>query len=100
VSTVPSPRMSRTLARQVGTSVGLAVLGALGVSVASADWARKVLAFPSALRAAAFEQSQHVAGAPIGAVTAALGDACRAAAVESFTHGYQARGAAVVARSW
>jgi hypothetical protein len=76
-------------ARQVGTSVGLAVLGAIGVNAAVADWTTKTSGFPASARAAAAGQAQHVAGAQIGAVTKALGAAYRAPAVQSFTHGYR-----------
>jgi DHA2 family methylenomycin A resistance protein-like MFS transporter len=76
-------------ARQVGTSVGLAVLGAIGVNAAVSDWTSRTAGFPASTRAAAAGQAQHVAGAQIGAVTKALGAAYRAPAVESFAHGYR-----------
>ena len=69
--------------------LGLALLGAIGVTVASGDWSARLRDFPPAVRAAAALQSQHVAGGQVGAVSAALGDAYRAAAIQSFTHGYQ-----------
>jgi hypothetical protein len=73
--------------RQVGTSVGLAVLGSLGVTAAISDWdaARR---FPASVRAAAARQAQNVAGAHISAVTRALGPAYQHAAAQSFVHGY------------
>jgi DHA2 family methylenomycin A resistance protein-like MFS transporter len=76
-------------ARQVGTSVGLAVLGAIGVNAAVSDWATKTAGFPESARAGAAGQAQHVAGAQIGTVTNALGSAYRAPAVQSFVHGYR-----------
>jgi Na+/melibiose symporter-like transporter len=76
-------------ARQVGTSVGLAVLGAIGVNAAVSDWTNKSNGFPPPARAAAVGQAQHVAGAQIGAVTKAMGAAYRAPAVQSFAHGYR-----------
>jgi EmrB/QacA subfamily drug resistance transporter len=75
--------------RQVGTSVGLALLGAIGVSAATRAWAARLTNLPAGLRLAAAQQSQHVATGQMKAVASALGDAYRAAAVQSFTHGYQ-----------
>jgi len=74
--------------RQVGTSVGLAVLGSLGVTAAISDWRATVARLPAAARPAASRQAQNVAGAHISAVTAALGPAYRDAAAQAFTHGY------------
>ncbi len=72
--------------RQVGTSVGLAVLGAVGVNAAAAKW--NAGQFPAAIRARALGQAQNVGGARIGAVTRSLGSAYRHPAAESFVHGY------------
>ena len=74
--------------RQIGTSVGLAVLGAVGVTAAVSDWNAKAGRFPGPVRAMAPGQAQNVAGARIGAVTDALGPAYRHSAVQSFVHGY------------
>ena len=74
--------------RQVGTSVGLAVLGSLGVTAASSDWRATVARLPAAARPAAARQAQNVAGAHVSAVTQALGPAYREAAAQAFTHGY------------
>jgi EmrB/QacA subfamily drug resistance transporter len=74
--------------RQVGTSVGLAVLGSLGVTAATSSWDAAVRRFPASVQDAAAAQSQNVAGAHIGAVTHALGPAYRDAAAQSFVHGY------------
>jgi EmrB/QacA subfamily drug resistance transporter len=76
-------------ARQVGTSVGLAVPGALGAAAATSSWVDNVRALPVPLRSTALAESQHVGTARIASVTLALGDAYRAVAVQSFTHGYQ-----------
>jgi MFS transporter, DHA2 family, methylenomycin A resistance protein len=79
-------------ARQVGTSVGLALLGAVGGVAASADWSSRVGAVPSAGQLA-----QQVAGAQLAVVTATLGDGYWQPAVDSFLHGYHlAVGAAAV----
>jgi MFS transporter, DHA2 family, methylenomycin A resistance protein len=74
--------------RQVGTSVGLAVLGSLGVAAATSRWDATIHRFPAAVRAAAAKQGQNVAGAHISAVTQALGPAYQDAAAQSFLHGY------------
>jgi MFS transporter, DHA2 family, methylenomycin A resistance protein len=75
--------------RQVGTSVGLAVLGSLGVTAATSRWNAATHHFPASVRAPAARQAQNVAGAHISAVTQALGAAYRDAAALSFVHGYQ-----------
>ena len=74
--------------RQVGTSVGLAVLGSLGVTAATSHWDATLHRFPALVRGAAAKQAQNVAGARISAVTHALGPAYRDAAAQSFAHGY------------
>jgi hypothetical protein len=86
--------------RQIGTSVGLAVLGSLGVTAAVSAWHSDVARLPATTRHAAVarlpdvarhaaaQQAQNVAGARIGAVTRALGPGYRDAAVRAFVHGY------------
>lgn len=74
--------------RQLGTSVGLAVLGSIGVTVATSHWQTAIHRFPATIRAVATGQTQNVAGAHISAVTQTLGHAYRHAAVQSFVHGY------------
>jgi DHA2 family methylenomycin A resistance protein-like MFS transporter len=74
--------------RQIGTSVGLAVLGTIGVSATVADWSRRTSHFPAAVRAAARGQAQNVGGARVAAVTRTLGAAYRQPAAASFEHGY------------
>ncbi|HEY7048390.1 MAG TPA: MFS transporter [Jatrophihabitantaceae bacterium] len=75
-------------ARQLGSSVGLAVLGTVGVSATIADWHRRAATFPAAVHAQALDQGQNVGGARIAAVARALGPDYRPAAVQSFAHGY------------
>jgi MFS transporter, DHA2 family, methylenomycin A resistance protein len=75
--------------RQIGTSVGLAVLGSIGTTATISHWHAALDRFPASARAAATVQAQNVAGAHIGAVTKALGTAYRDAAAQSFIHGYQ-----------
>jgi hypothetical protein len=74
--------------RQVGTSVGLAVLGSLGVTASISGWHATVARFPASARHAAAQQAQNVAGARISAVTQALGPAYRDVAARAFVHGY------------
>jgi MFS transporter, DHA2 family, methylenomycin A resistance protein len=74
--------------RQIGTSVGLAVLGTLGVTSAIGNWTATAQRFPAALRARALRQAQNVGGARINAVARALGAAYRQPAAQSFAHGY------------
>jgi MFS transporter, DHA2 family, methylenomycin A resistance protein len=74
--------------RQVGTSVGIAVLGGVGVTAATSSWDAAIHHFPASVRAAAAKQAQNVAGAHISAVTHALGSAYQDAAAQSFIHGY------------
>jgi MFS transporter, DHA2 family, methylenomycin A resistance protein len=74
--------------RQLGTSVGIAVLGSVGVTAAISRWDAAIHRFPASARAAAAKQAQNVAGAHISAVTHALGSAYQDAAAQSFLHGY------------
>jgi MFS transporter, DHA2 family, methylenomycin A resistance protein len=74
--------------RQVGTSVGLAVLGSLGVTAATSHWDAITRGFPASARAVAAKQAQNVAGAQISAVAHALGSGYREAAAQSFLDGY------------
>lgn len=75
--------------RQIGTSVGLAVLGTIGVNAAVSAWNTNIAGFPASIRAAAAGQSQNVTGARINAVIGQLGSAYRHPAADSFLHGYQ-----------
>jgi MFS transporter, DHA2 family, methylenomycin A resistance protein len=70
-------------ARQIGTSVGLAVLGAVGVNAATAAWTQRTASAPGAAA-----HAQAVAGAQIGPVTQALGPSVRTPAVDAFLTGY------------
>jgi MFS transporter, DHA2 family, methylenomycin A resistance protein len=74
--------------RQIGTSVGLAVLGSIGVGAAVSDWTAKAGRFPAPIRVRALGQAQNVGGGRIGAVSHALGSAYRQPAAQSFVHGY------------
>jgi MFS family permease len=74
--------------RQVGTSVGLAILGAVEAGAATSAWGSHVAYLPGAARQAAIGQAHNVASARIGSVTRALGAGERAAAEQAFSHGY------------
>ncbi len=75
--------------RQVGTSVGLAILGALGAGAARSAWRSQVAHLRGAARQAAIGQARNVASARIGSVTRALGAGHGAGADQAFSHGYQ-----------
>ncbi len=70
-------------ARQIGTSVGLAVLGTIGVHAATTSWATRTAGV-----AGAAGQAQYVAGGQITTVTHALGTQYRPDAVAAFVSGY------------
>jgi len=75
-------------ARQIGTSVGLAVLGSVGVTAAVSAWQAAARRFPAAVRGQALKQAQNVGGGRVGAVTQSLGGAYRQPAAQAFVHGY------------
>jgi EmrB/QacA subfamily drug resistance transporter len=72
-------------ARQLGASVGLAIVGSLGVSATARVWNRG----GEALFAGAAAELQRVAGAQIHAVAAALGPHALAPATDAFLAGYR-----------
>jgi MFS transporter, DHA2 family, methylenomycin A resistance protein len=75
-------------ARQIGTSVGLAVLGAIGMSAAISTWTSRTHEFAPAVQQAALAQSHNVAGGRLKSVTTALGPEYCSAAMDAFLHGY------------
>ena len=86
-------------ARQIGASVGLAVLGAIGVGVATHAWDHKVGSLPASVQAQAHSVRQDVAGGrPIH-----LGTVAQSYAHDSFLTGYHwamaAAGVALVGAS-
>jgi MFS transporter, DHA2 family, methylenomycin A resistance protein len=70
--------------RQIGTSVGLAVLGAIGTAAATADWAGRASHLDGFAR-----WDRDVASAQVATIERALGHAYRQAAAQSFSHGFQ-----------
>jgi MFS transporter, DHA2 family, methylenomycin A resistance protein len=75
--------------RQVGASIGLAILGAIGAGAATSAWTSQAEHLPGAARRAAIGQAGNVASARISSVTGALGTGRRLAAEQAFSHGYQ-----------
>jgi DHA2 family methylenomycin A resistance protein-like MFS transporter len=75
--------------RQVGTSIGLAILGAIGAAAATSAWTNQAAHLTGAARRAAIGQARNVASARISSVTSALGTGRRLAAEQAFTHGFQ-----------
>jgi MFS transporter, DHA2 family, methylenomycin A resistance protein len=74
--------------RQIGSSVGLAILGSIGVSAAASTWIAETRHFPASIRGLAVGQARSVAGGRISTVTHSLGAEFRNAAVDAFVHGY------------
>lgn len=74
--------------RQIGTSIGLAVLGTIGVTATIADWRTRTQHFSAPIRALAQQQTQQVAGAQIATAVRTLGSSYRHSAVQAFMHGY------------
>jgi DHA2 family methylenomycin A resistance protein-like MFS transporter len=68
--------------RQIGTSIGLAVFGAIGAAITEASW-RNNQAGPAAMA-----QAHNVAGARIATVVDRLGPAYRHPAATAFASGY------------
>ena len=77
-------------ARQIGASVGLAVMGAIGVGLASHAWSTKVPTFPRAVQAQARTLDQPVAGGEAAHVASVVGPAAHTPAVDAFLDGYHA----------
>ena len=75
--------------RQIGTSMGLAVLGSIATSIIISDWHDKVRATAPTLRAHASQLDPDVAVGQIKVVATALGARARGPAVTSFLHGFE-----------
>ena len=75
--------------RQIGTSMGLAILGSVATSIILADWHRQVRAMSPAVRSHSDQLAADVAVGQIKGVTAALGQHSRQPAVASFLHGFE-----------
>lgn len=75
--------------RQVGTSVGLAVFGAIGVAAATSQWLDHVSTLPAAQRLLGHQLAQGVAGGQVARVIHQLGSRSAQAATGAFLHGYE-----------
>ena len=75
--------------RQIGTAMGLAILGSIATSIIVADWRGQVRSFAPAARSRATGLSADVAGGQIKTVTAALGRRAHGPAVASYLHGFE-----------
>ncbi|HEY1644666.1 MAG TPA: MFS transporter [Streptosporangiaceae bacterium] len=75
--------------RQIGTAMGLAILGSVGASVILADWHRQSGAFPSGQQHNAAQAGPDVAGGQVHAVAASLGRLALDPATASFLGGFE-----------
>jgi len=75
--------------RQIGTAMGLAILGSIGASVILAGWHQRSAAFPPGARHGAAQAGAEVAGGQVHAVTASLGRAALDPATASFHRGFE-----------
>jgi MFS transporter, DHA2 family, multidrug resistance protein len=75
--------------RQIGTAMGLAILGSIATSIIVADWRGQVRSFAPSARPRASGLSADVAGGQIKAVTTALGQHAYSPAVASYLHGFE-----------
>ncbi len=74
--------------RQIGTAMGLAILGSIGASVILADWHRQSASFPQAERHSAAQAGADVAGGQIHAAAASVGRLALDPAKSSFLRGF------------
>ncbi|MGH9079779.1 MAG: MFS transporter [Acidimicrobiales bacterium] len=74
--------------RQVGTSVGLGLIGFLGVQAARNAWTSTVAHLPAGAQGTGTGLTQSVSGGDVGAVTAKLGPQVGQDATSAFVHGY------------
>jgi len=75
--------------RQIGTAMGLAILGSIGASVILADWNRRSGSFPPSERHSAAQAGADVAGGQVHAVAESLGRLAVDPAVASFLRGFE-----------
>ena len=86
--------------RQVGTSIGLAVLGYVGATATLSAWHARIAQLSHPLSPQVSAQTQHVVSGQEAVIGHTLGPAYRQAAAASFEHGYHwavAVGAAIFA---
>jgi MFS transporter, DHA2 family, methylenomycin A resistance protein len=75
--------------RQIGTAMGLAVLGSIGASVTLAEWHRQSAAFPPGQRQSAAQAGADVAGGQVHAVAMSVGRLALDPATASFHRGFE-----------
>jgi MFS transporter, DHA2 family, methylenomycin A resistance protein len=75
--------------RQVGTAMGLAILGSIAGSAILADWHRRAGSLPPAERQPAAQLGAEVAGGQVHLVAAAVGQDTLYPAVSSFLWGFE-----------
>jgi EmrB/QacA subfamily drug resistance transporter len=73
--------------RQVGAALGIAILGAVGATLASRAWSERIASLPADLHARAQAAEQLVIGAQGRAIGRVAGPAAERAALESFVDG-------------
>jgi MFS family permease len=74
--------------RQIGTTMGLAILGSIGASVILADWHQQSGSFPPAERQSAAQAGADVTGGQVHAVAAFVGRLALDPAESSFLRGF------------
>ena len=74
--------------RQIGTAMGLAILGSIGASVILADWHRQSGSFPPAERPGAAQAGADVAGGQVHAAAAVVGRLALDPAKSAFLRGF------------
>jgi MFS transporter, DHA2 family, methylenomycin A resistance protein len=77
-------------ARQVGTAIGLAVLGAIGLAVARSSWAAQSVQLPTSVQAGAPDIVQDVSGGQGSSVAQQLGAAAKPLVDSAFVDGLHA----------
>jgi hypothetical protein len=75
--------------RQIGTAMGLAILGSIATSIIIANWRRQVRSLAPVERPHAIGLTAEVAGGQVKAVTGALGQHAHGPAVASYLHGFE-----------
>jgi MFS transporter, DHA2 family, methylenomycin A resistance protein len=76
-------------ARQLGSSVGLAVVASVGIGVTSARWEASVSGLPEPSQAAAAGLTQDVNSGSAGEVAGSIGSAAGSYAQDAFLSGYR-----------
>jgi MFS transporter, DHA2 family, methylenomycin A resistance protein len=75
--------------RQIGTAMGLAILGSLASTVILADWHRRAGSLPPTGRQSAAQLGADVAGGQVHQVAASVGQEALYPAVASFLRGFE-----------